>query len=112
VDGRFIAGDSPSCNENPVWRLENSLPVTITPRCPRCGMRLYAVRANRPGIGSSGDTALPFGYCWECEELFKVDVELEQLKPRKAESPPSNRAANPSRQRANGDTNNEDSARY
>src|SRR5207247_10234826 len=71
-------------------------------------MRLYAVRANKPGIGSSGDTALPFGYCWECEELFKVDIELEQLRPRRAESPPSNRAADPSRRRANGDTVNED----
>jgi len=71
-------------------------------------MRLYAVRANKPGIGSSGDTALPFGYCWECEELFKVDIELEQLRPRRAESPPSNRAADPSRRRANRDTVNED----
>src|SRR5437763_13165713 len=85
-----------------------SLPVTLTPRRPRCGMRLYAVRANKPGIGSSGDTALPFGYCWECEELFKVDIELEQLRPRRAESPPSNRAADPSRRRAHGDTVNED----
>ena len=51
-------------------------------------MRLYAVRANKPGIGSSGDTALPFGYCWECEELFKVDIELEQLRPRRAELRP------------------------
>src|SRR5205823_13960476 len=73
-----------------------------------CGMRLYAVRANRPRMGSSGDTALRVGYCCECEELFKVDTELEQLRPRRAESPPSNRAADPSRRRANGDTVNED----
>lgn len=47
-------------------------------------MRLYAVRANKPGIGASGETSLPYGYCWECEELFKVGVELEPIKPRDA----------------------------
>ena len=63
-----------------------SLPVSITPRCPRCGSRLYALRANKPGIGSAGETALPFGYCWECEGVFRVTVELETLKPRDAEA--------------------------
>lgn len=56
------------------------LPVTISPRCPHCGGRLYSVRANKPGLGSTEDSVLPFGYCWECQELFRVTIELERVK--------------------------------
>ena len=60
------------------------MPVTITPRCPHCSGRLYSVRANKPGIGSSEDSVLPYGYCWECQELFRVTIELERVKVREA----------------------------